>query len=275
MADAATTAATATTTTAATPWHQGIEAETLGFWQNKGYDLADPKAFATKITEHYRNAEKHLGVPQDRLLRLPEKPDDADGWKTVYQRLGAPKDVKEYDFKDIKFGDGTELDEQFTTAMRSELLKANVAKDKAPDIVKAVVKYLDDADKAEATIRESEKTAQIQKVLKGWGPHRNENELMSLQALKRLEISQPEYDKLAGAIGYDRAAEIFCKIGAGFKEAPYVDGQTPGAPTTAASAQARLAELENDPGWRAKLVKNDTATWREFRALSAQIAEAL
>src|SRR5258706_6812084 len=275
MADTATAATTATTTTAATPWHQGVEAEILGHWQNKNYDLTDPSKVAIEATKAALAAQKHLGVSPDRLLRLPEKPDDADGWKAVYQRLGAPKDVKEYDFKDIKFGDGTELDEQFTTAMRSELGKANVAKDKAPDIVKAVVKYLDDADKAEATIRESEKTAQIQKVLKDWGPHRNENELMSLQALKRLEISQPEYDKLAGAIGYDPAAEIFRKIGAGFKEAPYVDGQTPGAPTTAASAQARLAELENDPGWRAKLVKHDTATWREFRALSEQIAEAL
>jgi hypothetical protein len=257
-----------------TPWHQGVEAETLGFWQNKGYDLTDQKAFATKITEHYRNAEKHLGVPQDRILRLPEKADDADGWKAIHQRLGAPKDAKEYDFTGIKFTDGTELDEGFTTSMRSELLKANVAKDKAPDIVKAVIKHLDDADKAEATIRESEKKNQIEKVLKDWGAHRQENELLSLQALKRLEISQPEYDKLAGVIGYDRAAEIFRKIGAGFKEPGYVEGVTPGAPTTAASAQARLAELENDPGWRAKLVKHDAATWREFRALSEQIAAA-
>ncbi len=258
----------------ATPWHQGVEAETLGFWQNKGYDLTDQKAFATKITEHYRNAEKHLGVPQDRILRLPEKADDADGWKGIYQRLGVPKDVKEYDFAGIKFTDGTELDEQFTTAMRSELHKANVAKDKAPDIVKAVIKYLDDADNAEATIRESEKTAQIQKVLKDWGANRAENENYSLQALKRLEISQPEYDKLAGVIGYDRAAEIFRKIGAGFKEAPYVDGVTPGAPTTAQGAKARLAELEADKAWGAKLNKGDAATWREFRALSEQIAAA-
>src|SRR5260370_34626008 len=264
-------AVVAPTVTPAPPWHQGVEAETLGFWQHKGLDLSDPKVFATKITEQYRNAEKHLGVPADRLLQLPSK--KADGnydeseWKAIHQRLGVPKDVKEYDFTGIKFTDGTELDEQFTTAMRSELHNANVAKDKAPAIVKAVIKYLDDADKAEATIRESEKKNQIEKVLKDWGAHRQENELLSLQALKRLEISQPEYDKLAGVIGYDRAAEIFRKIGSGFKEAPYVDGQTPGAPTTAASAQARLAELENDPGWRAKLVKHDTATWREFRAL--------
>jgi hypothetical protein len=263
------------TSTPTPPWHQGIEAETLGFWQNKGYDLADPKVFATKITEHYRNAEKHLGVPQDRLLRLPDKPDDADGWKTVYQRLGAPKDVKEYDFKDIKFGDGTELDEQFTTAMRSELLKANVAKDKAPDIVKAVVKYLDDADKAEATIRESEKTAQIQKVLKDWGAHRNENELLSLQALKRLNISQADYDKLAAAMGYDWAAEKFLTIGTGLKESSYIDGQSHGPPPTAAAARAQLDQLTNDPAWGKKLLNRDTATVRQFEALSQQIADAM
>jgi len=271
MADTATAATTATTTTAATPWHQGVEAEILGHWQNKNYDLTDPSKVAIEATKAALAAQKHLGVSPDRLLRLPEKPDDADGWKTVYQRLGAPKDVKEYDFKDIKFGDGTELDEQFTTAMRSELLKANVAKDKAPDIVKAVVKYLDDADKAEATIRESEKTAQIQRVLKEWGRDRAMNENHSLQALQRLGISQGDYDKMAGVLGWDRAAEIFRSIGRGFQEPNYVPGTSTGAPPTVEAAKAELEMLQNDKAWGAKLNKGDADTWRQFRALNEKI----
>jgi len=35
---------------AAPAWHNGIESEMLGLWQNKGYNVDDPKALVTELT---------------------------------------------------------------------------------------------------------------------------------------------------------------------------------------------------------------------------------
>src|SRR5258708_36738726 len=68
---AAAAAAAAAATVGAKPWHDGIEAETLGFWQNKGYDLTSPLKLATELTKQYPQAETHIGAPTGRLHRRP------------------------------------------------------------------------------------------------------------------------------------------------------------------------------------------------------------
>src|SRR5262245_39394754 len=134
---------------AAPPWHAGVDQELVGHWQNKGYNLDDPKNIAIEATKQARELQKHFGVPADQILRLPNATDEA-GWKTVHQRLGMPAEAKDYDFSAIKFADGTDLEAGFVDTMRTALHKAHVAKDAAPEVVKAVVKFLADADSAEA-----------------------------------------------------------------------------------------------------------------------------
>ena len=51
------------------------------------------------IATAYSNLESMKGVPPERMLTLPEKPDDADGWNTVYNRLGRPETADKYEFK--------------------------------------------------------------------------------------------------------------------------------------------------------------------------------
>jgi|SRR5882672_4714245 len=263
--------AAATTTTTTAPWHQGVDAETLGFWQNKGYDLADPKTFATKITEQYRNAERHLGVPADQLLRLPKDATDQDGWKTVHQRLGVPKEAKDYDLAGIKFGDGTELEAGFVDGMRTALHQAAVSKDKAPEVVKAVIKYLDDADKAETDTRTTKLNEQKETLKKSWGPKHDENLLAAKQGARRLGVEPETVAELEKLVGYDKVMEMFRKVGAGTSEDTFHEGRTTGSPPTADSAKARLDELQNDAAWRTRLFAGDATANREFIALTEQI----
>src|SRR4029077_19264996 len=121
--------------------------------------------------------ESHLGVPADRLIRLPKDASDTAAWQGVHQRLGVPKDAKEYDFGGIKFADGTELEQSFTDSMRGALHKANVSKEVAGDLVKAVIKYFDDADAAEKTTRTSSLEAEKATLLKSWGQSAEQNRL--------------------------------------------------------------------------------------------------
>ena len=82
----------------AAPWHQGVDADLVGAWQNKGYDLTDPAKVAVETGKAWREAEKMIGVPRDQLVRLPHNTNDPAAWRPVWERLGAPKEAKDYDF---------------------------------------------------------------------------------------------------------------------------------------------------------------------------------
>ena len=61
---------------------------------------------------------------KDRILIQP-KPDATEAEKAAfYQRLGRPAKAEDYDFKEIKFPDGSELDDGFTAMLRGAAFKA-------------------------------------------------------------------------------------------------------------------------------------------------------
>ena len=101
-AAAAAAASAAAAAGAAKAWHDGTAPETLGFWQNKGYDVTNPKALAEKLTEQYRAAEKFIGVPPDQVVRMPKADAKPEDLRAFYERLGAPKEAKDYDLTAVK-----------------------------------------------------------------------------------------------------------------------------------------------------------------------------
>src|SRR5262249_59504072 len=102
-------------------WDQGADAEMAGYWTNKVYDPSDPLKFASGITEQYRAAEKHLGAPSSELLRIPKANAQPADLAAFWQRLGVPKEAKDYDLSTIKFA-GADLEQGFADAMRATLL---------------------------------------------------------------------------------------------------------------------------------------------------------
>lgn len=230
------------------PWYEGkADAEIVGWMQNKGWDK-DPVAGLIEATKAHRELQKHVGVPAERLLRLPEKADDEAGWSAVRQRLGMPKEAKEYDFSAVKFADGTELDQAFTDPIRAALHKAGVAKDAAPEVVKAVVKFMDSAEKAETDARAATLSTERASLQKEWGSNFEFNRLTAMQGAKRLGVDEQTVAKLEGEIGYSKIMEMFRKIGAGTTEDTFVEGGS-GNPTTLNGARARIEELKSDPDW--------------------------
>jgi hypothetical protein len=263
---------TTTTTTAPPAWHNGVDATILGHWQNKNYDLSDPAKVAIAATQAAIEAQRFVGAPPDQLVRLPKDTNDAAGWDAVHQRLGTPREAKDYDFAGIKFGDGTELEAGFTDAMRGALHKARVSKDAAPEVVKAVIKYLDDADATDGIAKANTLTDQKKALKDSWGTRHDENLLAAKQAARRLGVDPETVAALENVVGYDKVMEMFRKIGAGTNEDTFVEGRGPGAPATQQSAQARMEELKADEAWRKRLFAGDAAAKREFHALMEQIS---
>jgi len=280
MADGSTT----TTTTSppppppppATPWYEGkLDAEALGHIENKGWKKDDPVDVAINATKQARELQRHFGVPPDQLLKLPKDTTDEAGWKAVRERLGMPKEAKDYDFTGVKRADGSDLDTAFADTLRAALHKAGTAKDAAPEIAKAVVKNLDDQAAAANTERAAKITAERADLLKEWGTNFEFNRLQAMQGAKRAAGSDEAAAKLIDAmqnqIGYKATMEFWRKIGAGTTEDTFVDTNTGANPTTRNGAVARLAELQADKAWTERYLKGDAAARREMDSLMTLI----
>jgi hypothetical protein len=286
MTEAATTATTtetaaATTTTAAAatataPWHQGIEADTLGFWQNKGLKLEDPKVLASELTKQYRQLESHIGAPPDQILRMPKadaKPEDV---KAFWLRLGAPAESKDYDFSTVKLN-GQPLDDALSATLREAVAQAFVPKDRATGIAAAVAKHIESAEAAKAAVITAKIAEEKAALKRDWGTNEDFNRLKAMEGARRLGIDAAGITAMENQIGYRAVMEAMRKIGVGTSEDTFVERGTAsnGTPTTREGAQARLTELEANKDWGKRLKAKDAATVAEWRALTSLIgAEA-
>jgi hypothetical protein len=259
----------------APPWYEGkADADILGHWDNKGWKRDDPATIAIEATKAAREAQRFVGAPTDRLIRLPEKADDEAGWNSVWQRLGVPKDAKEYDFAAVKFTDGTELDAAFTDMIRNTAITNHIPKDAATALARDVVKFMEGADANEAAERAAKLTAERAELAKSWGKNADMNKLQAMQGAKRLGVDEATVASLENVVGYAKIMEMFRKIGAGTSEETFIEGGGSGNPATVQGAQARLDELKADQAWGKRLLAGDSAAKREFENLTQLIASA-
>lgn len=261
MAEAA-VAATPEATPAAAPWHQGIEADVLGSWQNKGLDISDPAKLSVELTKHWKAAERHVGAPADQILRLPANQNDSAAWKQIWERLGAPREAKDYEIT----GEGNLVD-----AMRTAFGANNVPKDAAKKIAEAVIKSVEGDAQTQKTLNDQRKIDTLASLQREWGAKYEENRVVALDGARRLGLSQEQLVKVEDALGWDVAAKLMHRIGVGLREPGQLHGgdQTV-TPTTAQAAEARLKDLMSNKDWVARLQSGDKETQREWNALFQQ-----
>lgn len=278
MADTTTTTGDTTTTSTTTTtdaWHAGIDGELMGHAQNKGWKLDDPKiAFATAVTEH-RKLQSHFGVPAEQLLKLPKDQADEAGWKQVYTRLGVPEDAKGYDFAGVKFADGKDLDAGFADTMRAALLGAHVPKDRAADVVKAVVKFMDGTSAEDAAVKAGKLAEEKTALAANWKANEAANKFIAQQAATKLGIAPETVAALEGVVGYKAIMEMFHKIGTAIGEAKFVSSEgNNGGIMSRDQAVARKSELMSDKAWGDRYIKGGPPERREMQSLNVIIAGA-
>jgi len=253
-------------------WHTGLDAEILGHAQNKAWKLDDPKAAFTEAVKAARAAQQFVGAPPEQLLRLPKDQTDEAGWKAIYGRLGVPEAAKDYDFSGVKFADGTAVDDAFAEAIRPALLNARVPKDRAAEVVQAVVKFMDGAEAEESAAQTAKLTEEKATLAKNWGKNEAANKFIASQAAEKLGLKPDAVAALEGVIGYAAIMEMFHKIGRSLGEDKYVSGEQPGGGIMSKEmAQARKGELMGDKAWVARHNSGDAAARREMRALNVII----
>jgi hypothetical protein len=259
----------------AAPWYEGkADADMIGHWDNKAWNKSDPVTIAIEATKQAREAQKHFGVPADQLLKLPKDTADDAGWAAVYERLGAPKDAKDYDFSAVKHADGNAPDAKLLDTIRATAASLRVSKDKAPDLAKAVVAHLDSVKAEQTAVAAANLATEKAALAQSWGANAEMNKLQAMQGAKRLGLTPEAVSAMESQIGYAATMEAMRKIGALGAEDPFVQGGTSGSgnPATREGAQARLNELVADKAWGARLSAGDAAAKREFESLTQLIA---
>jgi len=271
-ADTTASAAAAASTAAAKPWFEGkASPEDIGHWENKGWKKDDPADVALQATKQARELQRHFGVPPERLLKLPERADDAAGWATVNARLGVPEKADGYDFAGLKHADGKDVAQPFVDAMRTALHEAGVRKDAARDIAQKVIKFQDDSTAAQKSEVAAARATQISDLQKQWGNNLELNKMRAAEGAKRLGLSPEAVAALEGQMGYSNLMEAMRKIGVGTSEDTFEESGGGGNPTTANGAKARLSELQGDAAWAKKLIAGDATVKREFNNLMMMI----
>lgn len=251
-------------------WHDGVTPEVKGFWQLKGLPVDDPKAFGTKLTELYQQAEKFIGAPPDQIVRLPKPDAKPEDLRAYYERIGAPKEAKDYDLTPIK-------DPAIADSLRATMHERGVPKEAAAAVAATVAKSLESIAAAQTTLDTAKLVDQRAALEKNWGGKDSAtyqfNHLNAMEGARRLGITPEAVKAMEGQIGYDKVMEAMRKIGAHTREDTFVErgvsGQ--GDVTTMEAAVARKAELMNDNAWADRYMKGGAAEKREMDKLNQMI----
>lgn len=271
-ATAAAAAAAAAEAAATKPWYEGADAELVGHIQTKGWHDKPVTEVALAAIQAHRQAEKYVGAPEDRLIKLPATADDAEGWKAVWAKLGAPADAKEYDFSTIKVGDKP-VEGPLVDFFREQAAALHLPKEAATGLLDAFFKH----QNSTATSEAAEKTAALaeeHKVLDAnWGVNKEGNLYLAKRGAEKLGLDATAVDALEKVAGYAKTMEALRKVGEISGEAKFIggSGMSEGGLMTREQAVGRKAELMQDSAWTTKYLNGDAAAGREMLALNTLI----
>jgi hypothetical protein len=244
-------------------WIAGITDEGLRTYvQQKGFK--DPAA----VAESYRNFEKLQGVPQDRLLKLPDKP-DAPEWDGIYTRLGRPEKPDGY---------GLEGDKALLDKMLPAMHAAGVSKSQAAKLAEVWNGYVGEMVEASERERATADAAAMTELRGKWAAEFDKNSEIARRAGREFGLSEDEFKAISGSLGSGKTLELFQRIGSRLGEAGSFgnDGNTNGGGgafgLTKEAAKARITQLTTDADWNSRYLGGGKAELEEMTRLTKIIA---
>lgn len=233
-------------------WTTGLDADLIGHAQTHGWDkLAADKAAQAALTAH-REINKFTGVPVDRLVKLPAAGAQPAEWDSVYQRLGAPKEAKDYDFAPVKFKDGTALDQTAVDAIRAAAAKVHATKEGAQEIARSFIAITEAQEAAEAITSQAQALTERTALEASWGANSAAFKVVAERTASALGVDPAKFDP--NKPGYADTMKLFYTIGTKVGEDSFIrklpgEGGAIGA-LSKEQATARINDLKTDPDWQ-------------------------
>lgn len=256
-------------------WHAGLDSDTLGHVQSRGWDKLAGDAAALEAVKAHREAQKLIGRPAESLVVWPKDATDQEAWGKVREKMGVPKEAKDYAFDGVKFADGTELDAPFIEAIRATAAKNYLTPDVAKSIAADVVKMIEGGEATETAEYESKLNAEREALKANWGAGNYANNLLlAKNAAEKLGVDAEALSVLEKTVGYSKVIEMFRKMGATMGEDKFIRSAAPGGGAlTKEEAGLRLKELREDKEWGKRYFAGDVNAKREFENLTAVAAQ--
>jgi hypothetical protein len=258
------------------PWYDGqiTDPDTIGHIQARGWDKGDAKEVAANAIKAHREAQQMLSTPQDRIIRLPSDANDKAGWSGVYQRLGAPKDVKEYDtaLGNVKFADGTGVDQPVIDMVKARAAEAGWKVETAEAVLKDLVNYVENGNKALAVQAQAAQKGEQEKLVTKWGSSNVDGFLVvAKNTAAKLGVTPEGVVALERSVGYADAMDLFYRIGKQMGEANFIAGQGGNGSQVMSKEQAaaRLKDLKNDSDFQKRFLSGNVDAVKEFNAVTA------
>lgn len=255
-------------------WTTGLDAAFVGHAQNKGWDKLAPDAAARAAVQAHREIETMVGVPGDRLLKLPAANADPKEWEPVYQRLGAPKEVKEYDFSSVKDKAGNPLDDDFAKVIAQSAFSQHLSKGAAIQLAKDIVAWKDGLEAQDNTVDQAAIAQEKAKLRESWGKFFDARMLIAKQVAQKFGFDEATIGALENQVGYFNVMRALSEIGSAIGEDTFINpGKSNNGALTKEQAAARIEELKRDETWvgapniAGSYLGGDGAKNREFQAL--------
>jgi hypothetical protein len=242
------------------PW-DSLDPDLKGYVENKGF-----KDTSAAINS-YRNLEKLMGVPKERLLKLPEKADDKEGWGAVHDRLGRPDQATGYHIEVPKEGG----DEKFASWAQNTFHELGLSKAQGETLAQKWNEYATGTMQQTEEAYNTEVSNQEQALKSEWGMAFDQNINMARKAAVGFGLDGDTIDKLEVSMGYAGVMKLFHSIGSKLSEDAFVAGsgtqpQGFGALTPQA-AMDRMATLRADPEFVRRYTQNDANAIEEMGKL--------
>ena len=257
-ATTSTTAATTTTPSAdPAPWTSALSEDARAFVATKGFK--DPAA----LLDSYRNFEKLHGVPQDRLLKLPENMDSPEG-RAILEKMGLPKTAADYGFEKYAPKEDPKAMDKVAAAFH----EAGVPRAAAE---KFVLKMQAEQVAAQTAAKENHAAMITQgdtALKKEWGQAYDQNLNIAKQGVNALGLDGKTLDALESIQGREKLFKMLHKIGAGIGEATFVAGR-PAADGILAPEQARskIRDLMVDKAFVSRMAQGDKDAKSQWQKL--------
>ena len=236
-------------------WTDGLDETGKGFVANKGWKSAGD-ALAS-----YQSLEALRGVPEDRILKLPLGPDDAEGWGAVHARLGRPAEAKDYQLPEVEPVDEGGID--LAPDFREWAHDAGLSQSQANSIYE---KYIARLGGLQGEIQEQQRTqiaADQQALRQEWGTAYEANIMAAKRFAKSFGLSEEWLSDLEGAPGVNYLGLMrgAARIGNTLGEHPLVEDRGEHAEQfglTPAAAKAKAEELRNSAEYQEAALGQDS-----------------
>lgn len=246
-------------------WFDSFEPELKGYLQNKGFK--EPKDLAIS----YRNLEKLQGVPAERLLKLPDE-SDAEGWKQVWRRLGAPEKPEDYQ---IEAKDGAAG--EFLKAATGWFHELGIPKKAAQALIQKMDEFGAAQKARQAEAQKAERAEQMDNLKRNWGAAYDKNFQIIDRVAEEFGMDDKALMALRDAMGPAKAAEFLYGIGKKLGEDQYVssDGSRVnsfGDAMTPAQARDAINALRQDKDFVQRLINGDIEARKRWDRLHIWMA---